>query len=298
MKCNAILPGIVMLLVFAITPAAMAQDATIIHAIQSPAWVERGGRTLPARPGSPLRSGDLLRTGPGGRAQVDLPEGSRVKLGEDTEFRPTRLAERADGDGGFFDAAMDILKGAFRFTTGLAGQERRRTVDIRVGAVTVGIRGTDIWGRSGPDSDFVVLLEGRIEMSTDGMAPEVLTSPLDGRILRAGETRLAPMPDVTMDVVRELAPQTELVPEQGALTADGELQLVLASSRYPRGVEKIQAQLEAAGYPAYIEAVPVDGVMWHRVVIDNVASVDDGRELGGTLVGRYGINGYWLRSMN
>lgn len=287
-------------MILTLTPLAAPVEAAeaVVHAVQSPAWIERGNRAIPARPGSPLRPGDLLRTGASGRAQVDLPEGSRVKLGSDTEFRPTRIVEREDEDGGFLDAALDVLKGAFRFTTGLAGQERRRSIDVKVGAVTAGIRGTDLWGRSGPDEDFVVLLEGRIEMSTEGMAPEVLTEPLDGRRLRTGQTQLEPMPEVTMELIQQLAPLTELDPELGALTADGELQLVLASSRYPRGVEDIQAQLESAGFPAYIEAVQVDGVMWHRVVIDNVASVEDGQQLGGSLVGQFGVNGYWLRPMN
>ena len=279
-------------------PDARAADETVIHAIQSPAWVVRGERRLPARPGNSLRAGDLVRTGRGGRAQIDLPEGSRVKLGEQAEFRPSRLVEREDEEGGFFDAALDVLKGAFRFTTGLAGKERRRSIDINVGAVTAGIRGTDLWGRSGDDGDFVVLLEGRIEMSTPGMAPDVLTEPLDGRIVPAGQQQMQPMPNVTMELIQELAPQTELDPEQGALTADGTLQLVLMSVRKPSRAEDTQAALENAGYPAYIEAVPVNGEMWHRVVIDNVASYEDGQRLGNNLTGQHGVEGFWLRPID
>lgn len=275
-----------------------AADETIIHAVQSPAWVERAERRLPARPGNVLHAGDLVRTGSGGRVQIDLPEGSRVKLGEEAEFRPSRLVEREDDEGGFFDAALDVLKGAFRFTTGLAGQERRRTIDINVGAVTAGIRGTDLWGRSGADGDFVVLLEGRIEMSTPGMAPDVLTEPLDGRIVPTGQQQMQPMPNVTMELVQQLAPQTELDPEQGALLADGELQLVLMSVRAATAAEDTQVALANAGYPAYIEAVPVNGTMWHRVVIDNVATYEDGQQLGKTLTGQYGVEGFWLRPMN
>lgn len=275
---------------------AQAAEETVIHAVQSPAWVERGESRLPARPGYIMRAGDMLRTGAGGRAQVDLPEGSRVKLGEQADFRARRIVEREDEEGGFFSGALDVLKGAFRFTTGLAGKERRRSIDITVGGtVTAGIRGTDIWGRSGDDGDFVVLLEGRIEMSTSGFEPEILTEPLDARIVPKGETRMQPMPDVTPEQVRELARDTELDPERGALTTDGKLQLVLASSRYPKGVERIQARLEAAGYPAYIEAVPLDGTMWHRVVIDNIPDVANGERLGRSLSGQYGVEGFWLR---
>lgn len=276
--------------------AAPAPDA-VLHAVQPPAWVERGEQRLPARPGANLRTGEVLRTGDTGRAQVDLPEGSRVKLGSGTRFRSNRIIERQDADGSLVDAAIEILKGAFRFTTGLAGEEKRRSVDIRAGALTAGIRGTDLWGRSGDDGDFIVLLEGRIEMSTSGMAPEVLTEALDARIVPPGSSQMQPMPDVTPELIQRLAPETELDPERGALSVDGELQLVLASVRRPRAAEAVQARLEAAGYPAYIEAVPLQGRMWHRVVIDNVIDHDNGRRLGQSLVGRYGVESYWLRPM-
>lgn len=269
-------------------------EATVIHAVQSPAWIQSAAERIPARPGYIMRDGDRLLTGRGGRAQVDLPEGSRVKLGEETDFRTSRLVEREDEEGGFFSAALDVLKGAFRFTTGLAGQERRRSVDIKVGVLTAGIRGTDLWGRSGDDGDFVVLLEGRIEMATSGMAPDILTEPLDGRIVPKGQDQMQSMPDVTMDVVQQLAPQTELDPDRGALQVGGKLQLVLASSRYPRGVEAIQARLAEAGYPAYIEAVPINDTMWHRVVIDHLPDVANAQKLGESLVGEYGVNGYWV----
>ena len=59
--------------------------------------------------------------------------------------------------------ALDVAKGAFRFTTGVFSSPRRdRAVNVRIATITAGTRGTDLWGISNAERDLICLLEGRI----------------------------------------------------------------------------------------------------------------------------------------
>src|SRR5689334_5012974 len=106
--------------------SAIAQVAATIEGVQMPAWVERGGRRLPIIPGMELRAGDQLVTGAGSRALVKLADGSLVKLGENGLLGFQELSPAAD----LFKAALNVLEGAFRFTTDIVQKSRKREVSI------------------------------------------------------------------------------------------------------------------------------------------------------------------------
>ena len=112
-----------------------------IDSLQLPAWLERGGLTVPATAGTELRAGDRLRTGSGARLLLSLNEGSLVRLGENASFEITS-AERKSG---IYTAALNVFEGAFRFTTRAIAKAQPRNVSIRVANnATIGIRGTDL----------------------------------------------------------------------------------------------------------------------------------------------------------
>ena len=86
-----------------------------------------------------------------------------MKLGENVEIGLNAFGRRDDG---VFTAGLDVVKGAFRLTTDLFRRYLvKRAINVRIGTVTAGIRGTDIWGRSDGERDFVCLLEGHITAS-------------------------------------------------------------------------------------------------------------------------------------
>lgn len=266
-----------------------------VHAVQPPAWIERAGSIVALRPGDPLLAGDVVRTGPNGRVQMDLPEGSRIKLGEQVQFRTARYAERPDDSGGFFDAAFDVLKGAFRFTTGIAGRERRRDITFQVGAVTAGIRGTDIWGKSMEDgSDMVLLLEGSVELSMPGQAGMMMDEPAHGVMMMPdGKMRL--IETVAADDLQRYASETEMRENAAMMMDGGRWQLIVMSLRNAGNAQALQHRLANAGYPAEVVTVQVDGNQWHRVVLNRLASSGDARMQGDALTGNFGISDYWIR---
>lgn len=282
------------LLCSVISCTSIAAEQAIVHAVQAPAWIERAGGIVALRAGAPLLAGDVIRTGPGGRVQVDLPEGSRVKLGEEVNFQAERLQERNDESGGLFDAAFNVLKGAFRFTTGLAGVDRRRDVSFRVGVVTAGIRGTDIWGKSMDDgTDLVLLIEGEVELAMDGHARMMMQQPLHGVIMMpSGEMQM--IEGMAMEDLQRYAAETEMNDDRAMMMDSGEWQLVVMSLRDRDIAACVARSLVQAGFPADIATTNLANGEWHRVVLSSLASVKDARMQGDVLQGRFGIQGYWV----
>ncbi len=292
MRCTF---GLVAVLLHAFAFPVLAADVSAVHAVQPPAWIERAGGIVALRPGDPLLAGDVIRTGPGGRVQVDLAEGSRVKLGEQVTFRAQRLRESRDTDGDFFDAAFDVLKGAFRFTTALAGKERRRNVTFRVGSVTAGIRGTDIWGKSTEGrGDMVLLLEGRVELAMPGHDAMMLDQPTHGVMMMPGGEMRA-MDAMPASMLEEYARETEMDETRAMMMDDGEWQLIVMSLRDRGTAERVRVQLIDAGYPAEVIDVTLADGAWHRVVLAHLPHARDARMLGAALDGRFGIAGYWIQ---
>src|SRR5689334_548720 len=90
---------------------AHAQTATV-EAVQYPAWLERGGASVPLVPGTRLQPRDQLRTGENARVRLKMGEGSAVKLGEKAHF----VIESAENRS-VFRSTLSVLAGAFRFTS-------------------------------------------------------------------------------------------------------------------------------------------------------------------------------------
>ena len=118
--------------------AAPAAPAAIVEGLQMPAWVEHQNVFGPLRVGMPLEAGDRIVTGPNSRVLLRLAEGSLVKLGENAELVVSRF-EPPEAEGGLFSGFLDVLKGAFRYTTTALSRQHRRALDIRVSGVTAGI---------------------------------------------------------------------------------------------------------------------------------------------------------------
>jgi ferric-dicitrate binding protein FerR (iron transport regulator) len=181
---------------------AFAQVAATIEGVQMPAWVERGVRRVPIIPGMELRAGDQLVTGAGSRALVKMADGSLVKLGEHGQLGFQELNPAAD----LFKAALNVLEGAFRFTTDIVAKSRRREVSIRAAQVTAGIRGTDLWGRSRAGNEIVCLIEGDIEVSAAGEQPVTMNQPL--QFYRRIEGKTQPVGTVSTEQLNQWAAET------------------------------------------------------------------------------------------
>jgi hypothetical protein len=160
-----------------IAVSAHAAPNAEVESLQMPAWVERDGQRSPLEVGAALRNADHLETGAGARVLLRLNDGSTVKLGENARFQLDDMQRSGTGEG-VFKATLSVLEGAFRFTTAAIYKFRgRREIDVRFRAVTAGIRGTDLWGKSTGDRDIVCLIEGHISVTPSAQSPIEMQQP-------------------------------------------------------------------------------------------------------------------------
>jgi hypothetical protein len=264
---------------------AWAQVAGVVEGVQMPAWVQRASGRLPILPGMELRAGDQVATGPGARLLIKLTEGSRVKLGENAQMGFAEVAPGAD----LFKATLDVLQGAFRFTTDVLQKARtRREVSIRAAQVTAGIRGTDLWGRSRPGNEIVCLIEGAIELGAPGEPPVAMSEPL--QFYRRVDGKTQPLGTVDSVQLAQWALETEMELGKGALGAGGRFSVVLASFPQQSGALALYDELRNSGYPAQIWPVKEADKITYYVRIRQVASRADAEALAAQLRGKFGIS--------
>jgi len=267
---------------------AAAAPAAMVEGVQMPAWVERAGagavRRIPLAPGTELRGGDEVNTGAGSRVYIKLAEGSLVKLGENASLR---LLDLQPERGGLFKAALNVLEGAFRFTTDILAKDRRREVSIRVATVTAGIRGTDLWGKSLPERQVVCLIEGRIEVGADGEVPVTLDQARQFYQRDKGQTR--PVGFVEPAQLAQWAQETEISDGQGAARRGGKWRVTLASAGSQSKALGVYDQLRSAGYAAEIHAVKAGEKRVYVVRISGLPTKADAEVLAALLRGQHGV---------
>jgi len=265
------------------TQAALAQVAARVEGVQMPAWVERAGQRTALAPGMELRAGDQVVTGPGSRALIKLAEGSLVKLGENGSLRFAELSPGQD----LFRAALNVLEGAFRFTTDVLSKGRKREVSIRAAQVTAGIRGTDLWGRSRAGNEIVCLIEGEIEVAADGEQAVAMNQPLQFYRRESGKTQ--PVGTVAKAQLDQWAAETELETGKGVTRAGGRFSVILASAADQGAALALYDQLRAAGYPAEILPRKEGDTLLYLVRIRSLPSRAEAQALGNRLKGQFGI---------
>lgn len=270
---------------FALAAPAWAAPQAVVDAVQAPAWRDREGRAEPLAPGMELQSRDRIRTGEGSRAYLRLADGSTLKLGENGVLLAERLGP---GDGQFFSAALDVAKGAFRFTTDKLRQRSRRDISIRVATVTAGIRGTDIWGKTEPERDLVCLLEGRITVShKDGDSRE-MGEPLTFYVAPRNQPPKG-IEAADPEAVKKWAAETEIQANAGALRRGGKWKLLLASADNQQTALEMYDRMAAAGYAASIRPRIEGERVLYEVLLRNLAGKAEAEALAAGLKARLGL---------
>jgi len=267
------------LLLAAASTAALAETATV-EAVQYPAWLDRGGNSVPLTPGTQLQPRDKLRTGGNARVQLRMGEGSAVKLGENAQF----VIEKAE-DRGIFRATLAVLAGAFRFTTEAVAKHRGRDVTIRVKNVSAGIRGTDLWGKSTGERDLVCLLEGKISVGSEGHPDVTLDTPRAFyQKPRDGDPVVA---SVDEKQVALWALETEVSSDGPAARRGGKWQVTAAKFRSRDEALALNRLLRVNGYPAEIRTA---GEV-HSVIVAGLAGESEARAMMANLRSVPGVLG-------
>jgi hypothetical protein len=266
--------------------AASTAPVVTVEAVQMPAWVEReGGRRTPIYAGMEVRNRDQLRTGANSRLLLRTADGSSVKLGENAVFSVDDLPSRP---GNVFTASMNVLEGAFRFTTDTLSRFRgKRDVRIVLPMVTTGIRGTDLWGKSAPERQVICLIEGNIEVMPQGESSIVMDRPLQFYVRDKGQSQ--PVASVDPNQLQQWALETDIAPGGGAARRGGRWKLTLATVDTQAEALKLYDDIRAAGYPAEILPGVAEGGRVYALRLTRLPSRAEAEALAATLKGRFGI---------
>lgn len=268
------------MLALALSCAAACASAAAgrIESVQAPAWLERGGRAVPLAAGLELEAQDKVVTGANARVRVVLPEGSAVKLGENAQV----VIERAE-DRGLFRAALAVIDGAFRFTTDPRSIRRDRDIAIKVRNASIGIRGTDLWGKASATRDWVVLFEGRITASVPGFPQATLERPNDMYVVERGSP-----PYVVGAVPADIeawSRETEMPPDAADAEKAPAWKVVAAIHPDREAARAMARQLRSAGYAAEVQAI--EG--YQLVQVPRLETEAQAREVMGNLRAQPGV---------
>jgi hypothetical protein len=270
----------------ALAVPAWAAPQAVVDAVQAPAWRDRDGRAEPLAPGMELQSRDRIRTGEGSRVYLKLADGSTVKLGENGVLLAERLGP---SEKRFFSAVLDVARGAFRFTTDKLRKLARRDVTIRVATVTAGIRGTDIWGKSEAERDFVCLLEGRIAVShKDGDARE-MSEPLTFYVAPRNQPPTG-IQAADPEVVRKWAAETEISPSGGVLRRGGKWKLLLFRADSQEAALETYDRVASAGYAASIRPRIVGEAVHYDILLRYLPSKAEAEAQAAKMKDRFGLD--------
>ncbi len=262
------------------TLSAAAAGLPVVEGVQSPAWVERAGKREPLAIGMQLGDRDRVVSGTDARVLLRMPEGSLVKLGADGQLALDKLLTRREAQGNFVSATLDVLRGAFRFTTQATSRFRgRREVDVRIATITAGIRGTDLWGKAAADRDIVCLIEGRISVERKGDQPFIMDQPLSFYIAPRDAPPL-PVQPVPAEQLKQWAEETEIRTGSGASRKGGRWKLYVAEAPDQQEALKVYDAVREAGYPAEIRPLSTGGRLVYRVRVSNLPSEPEAHALG------------------
>ncbi|WP_320175223.1 tetratricopeptide repeat protein [Maridesulfovibrio sp.] len=132
--------------------------------------------------GQEVKIGDVLRTGPDGKAVLRLDAGSTMSFGENSEFRL----------GGEIEGEKQTLIGTFYRGVLRAILSKREGSYIATPRSLIGIRGTDISLTQKGNAGFYFLDEGRV-----GVQSESTIAVLDARQMTATYAGRKPLPVFT-----------------------------------------------------------------------------------------------------
>ena len=129
-----------------------------VEDITGSAWARMGEE--PRRlleEGSPFYVSDKITTDSDARLQLRFEDGTRFFVGPDAELAVEEFIYNSAGQENSFSSR--ILKGSFRFITGLIAREKPEAMEVNTSVATIGVRGTHVIGEAETTSATIILME-------------------------------------------------------------------------------------------------------------------------------------------
>jgi hypothetical protein len=127
--------------------AALASDVGMVKVSRGAASIERAGQRLPATPGTRVREGDAIVTGPDGSIGVTFADNSLLSLGPDSRLDVDRFTFDATTHKGSFQTSLE--RGTLAGVSGTIAKQSPDAMKVRTPAALLGVRGTEFVLRTG-----------------------------------------------------------------------------------------------------------------------------------------------------
>lgn len=139
-----ILAHVLLLMLLALSSTYARADEVIgrIHTRKGDASILRGSRNLPAKIGTALNRGDVVRTGKPGAVGIVLSDDTSISLGPNSElaFREYAFIPKEKK----MSLVVRMAKGTFSYLSGLIGKLAPDAVQLLIPDATIAIRGTKL----------------------------------------------------------------------------------------------------------------------------------------------------------
>ncbi len=138
--------------------ANVVKEAGTIESIDGEAWASQ--ENLPKRKltdRSVVYEGDLVKTGKKSSLTILFKDETKFILGSKSDFLVSKFKyKKSDDEDGI---TVKMLRGSFRFISGLIAKKKPKAMTMRTSVATVGIRGTHVAGEVEATSAKIVLME-------------------------------------------------------------------------------------------------------------------------------------------
>ena len=220
--------------------AQPASPAARVVSIQGRVEVERSGRVQPATARQELMVGDIVRTGPDGRAAILLADESQVKVNTNSTLRIRAVAARPAR--GVIPAAARAARTLLDLVVGeawFASPGRPDSLEIDTPVATATIRGTEFDLSVAADGESrVAVVEGQVDYRTPHGGVLVLRGELG--IARRGEAPLKQTLLTPEDAVQWMLYYPGILSVRDHPLVSGD------ASRLPSLLARAQAEAESA----------------------------------------------------
>lgn len=147
-------------IVFLLFPGAASALASVGEITRSNGYVEAQRGDEPGRElteGDAVYQADTITTGADAGVEIRFRDDTVFNLGPDSSFQVESYEYGAEAEEPSFSAR--VLKGTFRFVTGLVGSSKPDAFKVNTAVATIGIRGTHVVGEADATSSTVILME-------------------------------------------------------------------------------------------------------------------------------------------
>ncbi len=131
----------------------------------------RENKLSPAQAGAALLVGDVIKTGPDGRAKLMFLDETVMVVGKSTVFKTESYA--FDQRKGEYDAQFKVAEGFFKAVTGKIGKIAKEKFTLKTRTATMGIRGTIFGGEVTEKFENIYCLKGAITVESAGVTKVV-----------------------------------------------------------------------------------------------------------------------------